>query len=201
MRLGLAIGCVLFAAAGCKSSPRPVPDSIPPAPAMTRLVAAAALAPCPPVSATPTADGATASQSVTLPSVTLRCLGSGPSVRLAGVRGPALVNLWAAWCLPCQAEMPTLQALHAKAGRRLLVLGVVTDDTAGNALGQAARAGVHYSSVLDTGGAVRRRLGYPGPPVTLFIDRNGRIVHRIVGAAPALTGLESLLAQHLGVRL
>lgn len=181
--------------AGASASPG---EQLTAGPPTQRLVAAAALAPCP---ASPTGPGTVRSEAAGLPALTLTCLGAGPTVQLAGLRGPALVNLWASWCRPCRAEMPQLQALHVRAGGRLLVLGVVTDDSRRNALSAAAGLGVGYASVLDTGGALRRSYGYPGPPVTLLVDRGGAVVHRIIGPLPAPAELDGVLAGHLQVRL
>lgn len=40
---------------------------------------------------------------------------------------PVLVNLWATWCAPCKAEMPTLDALAVREEGRLTVLTVSQD--------------------------------------------------------------------------
>jgi hypothetical protein len=49
----------------------------------------------------------------------------GEPVTLADFRGrPLLVNLWATWCAPCVAEMPTLDALARREGERLQVLAL-----------------------------------------------------------------------------
>ncbi|HYG47760.1 MAG TPA: TlpA disulfide reductase family protein, partial [Allosphingosinicella sp.] len=52
----------------------------------------------------------------------------GAPASLADFRGrPVLLNLWATWCAPCVAEMPTLDRLAGREGDRLQVLTVSED--------------------------------------------------------------------------
>ena len=89
------------------------------------------------------------------PALTLDCLGPGPAVNLAGVAGPAVVNVWASWCVPCRTEAPLLASLAADSTGRLTVLGVnVLDDRA--AATQAAAA-IPLASVYDPRGGQRGR--------------------------------------------
>ena len=126
--LALIVGCL----AGCTSSARSTgfPNN-PNTPDRARLVAAAKLEPCPPSSGAPASGG--------LPDVTLPCLGDGPAVHLAGLRGtPSVVNLWGSWCGPCQKETPYLARAHARLGKAVRFLGVDTADDPDSALDFAA---------------------------------------------------------------
>lgn len=159
-------------------------------PIATASVAPAGL-PCPASSAgaAATPDG--------LPALTLDCLGPGPAVNLAGVAGPAVVNVWASWCVPCRAEAPMLAALARDTDGRLTVLGInVLDD---RAAATEAAAAIPLASVYDPSGSTRAPLGWTGPPVTYLVDSSGRIVHRIYGQIPDDASLRSAVRQYLNV--
>lgn len=133
--------------------------------------------------------------------ITLPCLGDGPKVDLAGLRGsPTIVTLWASWCDHCPEEARALQAVYARAGGRLRVVGVDTEDDQGHAYAFVHDLGVHYPSVFDSDGNFRRRLKLPGPPATLFVDANGHLVQRIFGPLD-VNRLNTYVADYLGVRL
>lgn len=181
--------------AGCTSAGAPQ-AAAPGVPSTAELRSRAALEPCPATSGR--RPEPVAGQ---LPDLELGCLGEGPAVRLAGLRGvPTVVNLWAAWCAPCRKEMPAFQRLHAAAGGRLRVLGVVTEDTDRDALDAAAHLGVHYPSVVDADGRLLDRSGVRALPVTFFVEASGR-AHRYVGPPLGDVELRRLVARHLGVRV
>jgi cytochrome c biogenesis protein CcmG, thiol:disulfide interchange protein DsbE len=155
--------------------------------------AAADLPPCPPsrdVAARP--DG--------LPDLTLDCLGDGPPVTLSGLRGkPTVVNVWASWCPPCAREMPLLEKVRRQTAGDVRFLGVDLLDAPGPARAAAADFGMGFPSVQDPDGESRQALGVPGPPVTLFVDGQGRVVHTEVGEITSAGALRGLVAEHLGV--
>lgn len=160
----------------------------PPAVDLAPLRARAALDPCP------------AGLGPALPDVVLPCLGGGADVSLSAAPPgrPMLVNVWGTWCGPCVAEVPELVAFAEKAGDRVGLVGVLTQDTQRLGLEFAREFGMHYPNVVDDDGVVLRAFA-PGPPVTLFLDAQGTVVHRKAGAIADLAELEGLVAEHLGV--
>jgi thiol-disulfide isomerase/thioredoxin len=164
-------------------------------PALRSLKREAGIAPCPSAAATPPAHDA-------LPDVVLACLGGGRDVRLSGLRGPMVVNLFAQWCGPCREELPHYQTLHEKAGHRLRVLGLDYLDTQpAGALALARTAGVTYPLVADPDGSVRTAFRVRGLPGIVLVDAAGRVVdvqYRVISSYAELRGL---VRQRLGVRL
>jgi thiol-disulfide isomerase/thioredoxin len=97
-----------------------------------------------------------------------------------------VVNLWATWCAPCIAELPSLDRLAAAvAGDGILVLPLSSDR------GGAAQVRSFYERIgirrlgiwLDPRGAAARALSVRGLPTTLIVDRAGREVARLEGEA------------------
>jgi cytochrome c biogenesis protein CcmG/thiol:disulfide interchange protein DsbE len=167
------------------SGPPPVAD-----PRLEQLRAAADLEPCP------------QGLGPGLPDLVLPCLGGGDEVdlRSAPPGRPTLVNVWATWCPPCVDEVPDLAAFADRAGDRVGLVGVLTQDPAANGLEFARQYDMHWPSVVDDTGEVFRAFR-PGPPVTLFLDAQGRVVHKRSGKFTGVDEIEALVAEHLGVRL
>jgi thiol-disulfide isomerase/thioredoxin len=131
-----------------------------------------------------------------LPRVTLPCLGGGPAVDLAGLRGPLVVNLWAQWCGPCRAELPRYEQFARKYAGTVRVLGIDYQDTQPLwALQLAARSGVTYPLLADPDG----RLSARGLPKILMVDARGKVVYDEYGEITSVAQLERLVARHLHV--
>jgi thiol-disulfide isomerase/thioredoxin len=138
-----------------------------------------------------------------LPDLTLPCLGAGPAVDLADLRGtPTVLNVWAAWCTICADEMPVLADGVRRAGDRVRFFGVHYKAPAGFGRQSAADFGVAFPSVQDTDGdktTLALRVG--GPPQTLFFTADGRLAGRHPGAIRSAAELDRLVDRYLGVRL
>ncbi|MGH6651457.1 MAG: TlpA family protein disulfide reductase [Sphingopyxis sp.] len=103
---------------------------------------------------------------------------------LAAFRGkPLLVNLWATWCAPCVAEMPTLDKLAAAQADTLTVIAVA-QDLQGAAIVDPwfQKAGLStLQPYIDPQNNLL--LAYNSAlPTTILYDAEGREVWRIIGA-------------------
>lgn len=97
-----------------------------------------------------------------------------------------LVNLWATWCGPCRHEMPALDRLQAELGGDEFEVLAVSLDRSGLDLPKAFYAenniehlGLYNDASARTGVA----LGVFGMPTTVLLDREGRLLGRLVGPA------------------
>jgi thiol-disulfide isomerase/thioredoxin len=106
---------------------------------------------------------------------------------LSDYRGRGVVlNLWATWCGPCVAEMPTLDALATAVAADSIVVLPLSSDAGGAASVRAFYDGHdigHLPVLLDPGGAVTQAWQVPGIPVTVIFDRTGHPRARLVGGA------------------
>jgi cytochrome c biogenesis protein CcmG/thiol:disulfide interchange protein DsbE len=133
-----------------------------------------------------------------LPAVSLPSLTGGPAVDLRTLRGPAVVNLWAQWCVPCKRELPIYQQFFGRHGGQVSVLGVDWQDTqGGKARALAKRSGVTYPLVVDADPAFRARF----LPRLVLVDAEGRIAFQEYVEIKSLRQLEGLVEKHLGVTL
>jgi thiol-disulfide isomerase/thioredoxin len=115
----------------------------------------------------------------------------GTSFRIADKRGKVLLlNLWATWCGPCRAEMPTLvkmQDQHRDAG--LEIVGLNTDDETLEQIQEfAADMKLNYTlSWAETKlqADLLRISKFPGIPQSFIIDREGNLRGVFRGANPA----------------
>lgn len=107
---------------------------------------------------------------------------AGYEALLGELRGtPVVVNFWASWCRPCQAEAPRLTAAAAEYGDRVQFLGVDLLDDRGSARTFIEEHGLPYPNVFDPGGAIRTDLGSIGQPVTAFYDADGNLIAKVDG--------------------
>jgi len=114
----------------------------------------------------------------------------GKQLRLSDYRGqPVVLDFWATWCTPCRASMPHLNEIQERfQPQGLVVIGLSVDDGKSfvvrryaERLGVRFRLGMADEGVLDNYGPIR------SIPTTIFINRRGEVVRRVVGYVDAET--------------
>ena len=112
---------------------------------------------------------------------------NGKTHTLAEFKGHGLVvNLWATWCAPCIAELPSLAKLARTLAPDDIAVLPLSSDHGGKPAVEAFLSGHKIEGLpvlLDPEGEVLRAWHARGIPTTLLIDREGRAQARVEGSA------------------
>ena len=93
---------------------------------------------------------------------------------------PAVLNVWATWCIACKVEHPFLMQLKEES--IVTVYGLNYKDSRKKALDLLKKDGNPFElSIFDQYGKLAIDLGVYGAPETFFIDKQGMIRERHVG--------------------
>jgi cytochrome c biogenesis protein CcmG, thiol:disulfide interchange protein DsbE len=98
---------------------------------------------------------------------------------LADYRGRVvLVNVWATWCVPCRAEMPSIQKLYDTFHPQGLEVLAVSVDEPGNERGVrdfARELGLTFTVLYDPQNRITGSYDLKGYPTTIVVGRDGTI--------------------------
>ncbi len=122
----------------------------------------------------------------TAPAFTASDLKTGQSVSLADYKGQVvLLNVWATWCEPCKIEMPSMEQLEKELGPQgLKIVAVSVDEGGADAVRQFVRDyGLTFRILHDQTGRIQRTYMTTGIPESFVINRQGKIVKKVIGAA------------------
>jgi peroxiredoxin len=101
---------------------------------------------------------------------------SGETVKLSDFRGhPVLINFWATWCIPCEIEMPAIQARYETYSPELVVLAVDFDEPRELVEDFVYELDLTFNVLLDPGGSVQQLYRVRGYPTSVFVDAEGVI--------------------------
>ena len=113
--------------------------------------------------------------------------GSGEERHVEEWRGKVvLINIWATWCGPCRHEMPALDRLQEQLGGDDFDVLAISLDRSGLELPRAfyAENGISNLALYNEASArIGVNLGVFGMPTTVLLDREGRLIGRLVGPA------------------
>lgn len=116
------------------------------------------------------------------PDFTLPAL-DGKKIRLSDLRGKMVfLNIWATWCPPCREEMPSMQKLHEHfKGKDFVMLTVSIDEKKEDVAAFVKELGLTFPVALDPEQKVTAGYGITGVPETFLIDKNGIVLHHLIG--------------------
>jgi thiol-disulfide isomerase/thioredoxin len=111
----------------------------------------------------------------------------GRPVDLDAFKGNVVIlDFWATWCKPCRDEFPVLDRLQARLGPEGLIVVAVCVDHQGlpavDAFYEQLKI-VNLAKYTGNMNKIAKAFGLRGLPSTLVLDRDGREVVRIEGAA------------------
>lgn len=112
---------------------------------------------------------------------TLHSVSEEDSTQFGALKGkPVLINKWATWCVPCRAEMPTLEALHDSTGENVR-LAVISEESRGHVRRYVENG--DYTMPVYVVDEVPAALQGLGIPRTYVVRPDGQVVYRHTGVA------------------
>jgi cytochrome c biogenesis protein CcmG, thiol:disulfide interchange protein DsbE len=113
-----------------------------------------------------------------------------------------LVNIWATWCVPCRAEMPSMEQLYTGLAPRGFAIAAISIDEGSpeDVRAFAEELKLTFDILHDRSTQVQQVYQTTGVPESFLLNRDGVIVKRVIGAhdwnSPANRSLvERLLAE------
>jgi len=121
------------------------------------------------------------------------------SIALSDYRGKAvLINLWATWCPPCRAEMPTIEKMYQEyQSQGLIVLGVnsTAQDDPSAIAPFVSQYNITFPILLDVSGEASNLYELRSLPTSFFIGRDGVIKEVVVGGPMSEALLRTNIAE------
>ncbi|PCI28518.1 MAG: hypothetical protein COB67_06230 [SAR324 cluster bacterium] len=123
----------------------------------------------------------------------------GKTISLEEFKGkPVILNFWASWCVACRKEAHIIEAAHQKyTPQGAVFIGIAINDTREDSLKFIRRYGKSYKLAPDDKvGNISLNYGITAVPETFFIDKEGIIRYKTLGAVTA-DSMEEFLENQL----
>ena len=113
------------------------------------------------------------------------CLDGSSVINFHSIKGPIIINVWGSWCEGCREEMPYLVDLYATetfVSERIKLLGIDVEESTLDAGPNFIKShSMTWPHLLDIDSKSKFVFGM-GVPVTWFIDANGDVTYKHIGA-------------------
>ena len=113
----------------------------------------------------------------------LQCLGHDQLVNLAGLPNdrPLVISFWASWCTVCADDAVAFNAAFKKLNGQVNFLGIAFQDKEADSIAAAYKWQLPFASVQDPRSLLREYYAINGLPITLLLDKDGKLIERIIG--------------------
>lgn len=113
----------------------------------------------------------------------LQCLGHDQLVNLAGLPNdrPLVISLWASWCTVCADDALAFNGAFKKLNGQVNFLGIAYQDKEKDSIAAAYKWQLPFPSVQDPRSLLRDYYSINGLPITLLLDKEGKLIERIIG--------------------
>ena len=115
----------------------------------------------------------------------LPCLDGSTSIDFHQIKGPIVINIWGSWCDGCRQEMPyfiDLYATQSFMSGQIQLLGIdVEENSPTSGPDYIKQSGMSWPHLNDVNDQTKAIFG-PGVPVTWFINSQGVVVEKHIGA-------------------
>ena len=108
----------------------------------------------------------------------------GENHQISDYKGkPIIINFWASWCKPCEAEMPALQKMYQKYSSDVVFLTInsTNQDNLVNVQNFINKYQLKFPVLLDQEGSVNSLFQVQALPTTFFVNSYGIIQEIIIG--------------------
>jgi len=121
----------------------------------------------------------------------------GQTISLGNLRGkPVLINFWATWCGPCRGEMPYIQEIYEEwTNKGLVVLTINMGESSSKAEEFRQSYNLSFTVLLDAKQDVAQKYNIQYIPTTFFLDKDGIIQDKVIGAFQNKTQIENRLSE------